>query len=447
MLHSVDGGYAQKPAVVAQLPAKTQQNVVEIERSSSNSIASDRAGVRVEYQSSLVTYSRPSGVQAYQQVNPANATSAASDKPDSNNPYSSAILAAIEGQLLRDQRDGASFEEMQSRLEAGLEGFLEGYNQALDQLGAIAEFTPDIAADIATTREQVLRGISGLADKLGLEVPSSLVGNREAEVGTQVQTAVATDRAVSLGVMESKSSLLVKQEIGNKILSSAMRDMKTLEQLSKRTEPDVYGDRLRGDNLVGGAQRYEYQVSETRDFDFNLTTQDGDIVTIKMMHGQSGLASFSDAAGLIQAGEQSSSFQFEVDGELDVDELRAITDLLDQVGDISEFFFNGDIDGAIASATQLSYNNGEISTFDVNLSHSVSEAAGVTAADDIQTPVGIAGPSAERFVEQVDYAGQLAENLSQPRSLVADLTDWVAQQLHARDPWSQHAGAFVKAFL
>ncbi|RYZ92576.1 MAG: hypothetical protein EOO68_22560, partial [Moraxellaceae bacterium] len=51
------------------------------------------------------------------------------------NPYATTIVNFIQQQLLRDQADGDSKEQLASRLEAGYQGFLQGFNDAYTILG------------------------------------------------------------------------------------------------------------------------------------------------------------------------------------------------------------------------------------------------------------------------------------------------------------------------
>lgn len=72
------------------------------------------------------------------------------------------ILGFIERRLQMDAADGATPEQLQSRLEAGLKGFEQGFAEAAAKLEALSMLNPEIQADINTTHELVLEGIEDL---------------------------------------------------------------------------------------------------------------------------------------------------------------------------------------------------------------------------------------------------------------------------------------------
>ena len=92
-----------------------------------------------------------SGVDAYKEVAPLTAEKVASN-----------ILGFIERRLQMDVAEGATQEQLQSRLEAGLSGFKKGFAEASEQLKALNKLSPEVAADIGQTNELVLKGIDDL---------------------------------------------------------------------------------------------------------------------------------------------------------------------------------------------------------------------------------------------------------------------------------------------
>lgn len=61
------------------------------------------------------------------------------------------------------------------------------------------------------------------------------------------------------------------------------------------------------------------------------------------------------------------ALEFEVDGSLDADELKAIGDLLQGVDELSETFFEGDVAAAFDQALQLGYDKTEIAGYSLEL--------------------------------------------------------------------------------
>lgn len=58
---------------------------------------------------------------------------------------------------------------------------------------------------------------------------------------------------------------------------------------------------------------------------------------------------------------------FSVKGELDKEELGAISDLIKQITDVSKSFFDGDLDGALDKALELGYDDKELAGFALKL--------------------------------------------------------------------------------
>lgn len=356
------------------------------------------------------------GVQAYKAV----------EAVDSANPFAKSILTFIDAQLRRDVADGASSEELKSRLQAGLKGFEEGYGDAFSQLSEMGLLDDQLRSEIEGTRSQVLAGIQKLADELGIEIDLPKVEQPIQVPTKQIQTPP---------VYTAPSPRL---EPGKELLSAVLWDVQIIEQYQQAVKANTTYEHLGRTRGASTNQSYAYGVKEDRDFSLKLRTADGDAVTIKMSADRSGLAQFSYGAGrdgmsasLNREGSQSASLQFAVEGELDEGELRALNDLLSQVGSISEQFFQGDLGRAFDMASQMSFDRSEIASFDLALSMSKTEVAQTQFAD--RAPAYTSGRDGNAefggFVESVMRAGDLAERLGQPRSLVADLLEWVTNNL------------------
>lgn len=375
-----------------------------------------------------------SGVQAYKAVE-------ATDT--SVNPFAKTILTFIDAQIRRDVADGASADELKSRLEAGLKGFEEGYGDAFKQLSAMGLLNDELRAEIEGTRSQVLAGIQRLADELGVDVEVP-----QAEQLTQAPSVPGTTPQAAI----TPAPLL---EPGKALLSAILRDVQIIEQYQKAMKTETTYEHLNRPRSATQSQSLAYGVREDRNFSLKLRTADGDAITIKLSAERSGSAQLTYgasrdgmSASLNRQGSQSASLQFSVEGELDEGELRALNDLLTQVGDISEQFFEGDLGRAFELAKELSFDRSEISSFDLALNMSRREVAQTAFADNQPIPVhaGESHTGFDGFIESVMRAGDLAERLGQPRSLVADLLDWVANH-QSHKPYSALLAPTARALL
>ncbi|MFT5506622.1 MAG: hypothetical protein ACI8XC_004350 [Gammaproteobacteria bacterium] len=79
---------------------------------------------------------------------------------------SGTILNFINQQLQMDKANGASKEDLMSRLDAGLNGFIKGFNAAKTQIEDMGLLIPDTAAKINDTYDRVSNGIEQLRNNI-----------------------------------------------------------------------------------------------------------------------------------------------------------------------------------------------------------------------------------------------------------------------------------------
>jgi len=282
------------------------------------------------------------------------------------------ILGFIERRLQMDVADGASQEELQARLEAGLSGFKKGFAEASEKLEALSLLSPEIKTDIGKTYDLVTQGIDDLRSKF------------IAAVDTQASTASAPV-TVESSVKKSPSELKVPD-----FLPAA------------KTNYAAYGS---------------YEYASARQFSFSLTTKEGDKLTItaKASEGYAVEAGRSSKGGNISgfynasySADQSMSWQ--VEGDLNEDELHAINDLLGRVNDLAGQFFSGNLDEAFEQAVNLGYDDSQIGKFALNLAQ--VEIQQVTQAYQTFNPhYDAGGEGASLFSERLLPLGNFIKDL------------------------------------
>lgn len=285
------------------------------------------------------------------------------------------ILKFVEHQLKQDVKDGSSKEQLQSRIDAAIEGFNLGYDEANEALSGLDLLTPELNSEIALTKEKVLAGIEQF-----------------------------------------------KQEY--------------LDQ-EANTEP------AEPTQSVGETAAVEQQSAGlANDFSFELTTRDGDKVTINAsaliaQTSQSGAYSGNIDGQQVQmayqsyAGYSESNFAFSVEGELDEGELKAINNLLNQVNDLAVDFYQGDVNKAFDKALELNYNSDEISQFSVSL----TQIKNFTAYQAYQTDKPIFNPNAVSQLKPlsdftkdlVNVSQQVEDIFAHPRDLITDVMKQITQ--------------------
>ncbi len=292
------------------------------------------------------------------------------------------ILGFIERRLQLDVANGATQEELQARLEAGLSGFKKGFAEASEKLEALSLLSPEIKADIGKTYDLVLEGVDALRAKF-----------------IEAATAPVSDPA--------KTSAPASEQITS---SNATKTPATLAVLDFIPAPTSYL----------GYANYEY--GRAREFSFELTTKDGDKVTIKAASSE-GLAVEAGRAAkggtsisaMNASYSSSQSFSLSIEGDLSEAELVAINDLLGRVNDLAGQFFAGDLDGAFAKAMSLGFDSEQISGFALNLAQ--AEIQQVTKAYQTFEPVRGAtngnsgGLSSERLLPLGNFIRDLLDSL------------------------------------
>ena len=269
----------------------------------------------------------------------------------------STILSFIGSRLKLDQADGADAEALAGRFQAGLDGFVEGFTQAYEQLQGMGFLTAEVEAAIEQTFTNVLDGLDSLADELGLDsqateaLRTAQQARRERFVPHESETQPTRPRASLL------DSALAATASTSRLSSSNLQIANRLPEL-----------------LEAASLRYEEQ--QQRSFSFSLTTRDGDEVQIRAAFASSALLDgervpYGDqsAGGLSGRFQAQSGFYLDIQGELDEGELEAITGLLDRVREVSDLFFAGDIDSAFERALELGFDDSEIAQFSLQLNY------------------------------------------------------------------------------
>ncbi|MDO6747284.1 DUF5610 domain-containing protein [Gilvimarinus sp. 1_MG-2023] len=269
------------------------------------------------------------------------------------------ILGFIEQQLQRDIANGASTEELESRLQAGLDGFKKGFNEAKDKLEALNMLNDTVVEDIGKTYQLVTDGIDNFADRYGI---------------TQADQPLAV-------------------------------------------EPPAQAQAVQGN--------YEYASAQS--FSFEVTTQEGDRVTIQASASRGESASFTQSeagARYSYASVSSSQYQLTVQGDLNEEEQLAIESLMGQVNTLADEFFTGDLQTAFDYASELGYNTEQISGFALNLTRVEIQKASVAYQPqgnnaDLASQLKPVGD----FIQHINNALDDASGFANPHSLLQQMID------------------------
>lgn len=296
------------------------------------------------------------------------------------NPYATNILNAINGQLSLDLADNANKEQLQSRLNAGFAGFMQGFSEAFSQLEGMSGFNPEIAGQVNETKRQVLEGLVVKGEELGLDV----------------------------------------SEIS-----------KSLESLEAQTLASRGVDSQAFSQTVSAPAFSQLAATQSRSFAFELVTQEGDKIQILLDSMQTGEMTRDGNSRSVSYANQN-SFSLSIDGDLNADELKAINELLGKVNQLSQDFYNGDLTSAFDKAMTMGFDVAQIQQFSLKLSQAteVSSSIGQKAqrayqADLPQAEKGSPINALGHYLKQVSETYQSAQIFGINKETFVELSEFV----------------------
>ncbi len=174
------------------------------------------------------------------------------------------------------------------------------------------------------------------------------------------------------------------------------------------------------EQALSAANTYAARVGQLQSGSLSLYTRDGDKVVLSFEDSmQSGYQQSAD--GATYALSLSSRFNLSVEGEIDDGERQAITDFLDDLDQLANEFFSGDLDVAFENAAQLQLDESELASFALNLSQvqtvQVQQVYSGGESTPIQTAMGALSNYLNTLKEsmlpiQADFAPEAQKEMS-----------------------------------
>ncbi|MEN8177549.1 MAG: DUF5610 domain-containing protein [Pseudomonadota bacterium] len=243
-----------------------------------------------------------------------------------------------------------------------------------DQLGAPAKATPFSSQNSAFDAEEVANNVLGMVQ--------NRLNQAAAEGADQQQLQAMRDQAksgIEQGISEAREAL---QGLG--MLSDSVEDGvgRVKDLLSKGLESALDSDEhaVEAARMVEVAHRFE-QLEESS-FELQIKTRDGDQVTLKFSQSNSeeGFLSYqqtanSEAFVSSHTVISDSRFELSIEGELDEEELAAITDFTQNIAQVSDNFFDGNVQAAFEQGMQLGFDTAQIAGFALELEYTQSSVA------------------------------------------------------------------------
>lgn len=297
------------------------------------------------------------------------------------NPYADTIVNFIQLQLQKDQADGASKEALSQRLAAGFSGFLKGYEDAYGMLGGASALPDEVNAALAQTKKQVSDAVRQLAEDFGIEAPQAAADKTPAK--------------------DSRAQL--------------------------QAELDHLVDSTRTDNLAALATNLPGQsaLGQSRSLNLQLTTAEGDIIEL-IAHNTSAMAAANSDTELHARAQTSSQWTLSIKGDLNDQELGAISDFIHQLDGLADEFYQGDLSQAVNYAQTIGFDNQQISAFSLNLTQVDIRRVATTYGGPQAGASEVKNPQQSRM----QLLGQWLEQLDQLRTSSLDKAlpnDWLQQ--------------------
>jgi hypothetical protein len=201
--------------------------------------------------------------------------------------------------------------------------------------------------------------------------------------------------------------------------------------------------------------------SQSESFSLQLTTRDGDAVSIDISRqsynefSATGQASnLSSSFKFNQTDFSSSSFSLSVTGELDEGELTAIDQLLASVDGIATDFYQGNVDEAFEKMLDLEFDSSEFSRLDLNLQRTrmtnalaAYESTASNTADKSSTRALSANSELNQLLDNIENALAAAKTFKEPLKLLADAIQGIGSNYDSAKEVNSESRAEILAQL
>jgi hypothetical protein len=158
---------------------------------------------------------------------------------------------------------------------------------------------------------------------------------------------------------------------------------------------------------ISAAERY----AKAESFSMEVMTKEGDKVSISF----DSEASITASLGAYTDGETSavsfgvdrnasSNFSFSVEGDLNTEELDALTSLMQDINLIAEDFYSGDVQDAFNQAAELEMDKSQLMNLNVTMTQSASYSAAVAyeQVQQLDNPLGDNGRHLGQMIQNMD---------------------------------------------
>lgn len=185
------------------------------------------------------------------------------------------------------------------------------------------------------------------------------------------------------GMNDSKNKTDKAQDALNGLLQAKQKvdEQAQKHSLGLRDEAD-FRPSAQGLRAAAASEKYQYAYGYSQTMSLTLKTREGDTVQVDFrqlyaqyqsyQHEQEAVegpkgARYFESTEVMEATAFEERFGFSVKGDLNEDELKAIYDVFDQVNDLANQFFDGNIEEAFKQAQNMEIDFGQLSNVSLDL--------------------------------------------------------------------------------
>lgn len=262
------------------------------------------------------------------------------------------VVTAMEQNVVVNERrfDNSQYANAAPEASKSLFDFETVANNVLKFVGGVVRGAAKSGADDETLTDLIGQARSGVAKGIAM-AQKDLAGLMNSEISQGIEKS---REAIGNGINELEDEVLGKSEAASGIMAQQLFAQNMNAEQAGLVIRTKDGDEV--SLYFGQARQVSYNASYT--YNAPINTGSGSSAT-------SDSASFSYNQSLQYT--EYSGVSFAVKGDLDEDELTAISDLLKQITDVSRSFFDGDIETAFNKALELGFDENELAGFSLQL--------------------------------------------------------------------------------
>jgi len=363
------------------------------------------------------------------------------------------VLSFVTNTIRASKQGGSDDEALKKILGQAYKGIDKGFSDARKELDKSGVLTDPLKQGIDKSYDLIQKGMTDFEKELFGQPTDSNSTNASAAdaASTPTTTTASTDNA---------GAVKTPKEIGNSLLASMLGQQSASLELTTKE-----GDKV----TIQFDDQQSWRQQQNSGLAKKALQSYGDLSGNQTKKSDTSKTSSTSGSSAVYS--HTTQFSFKVEGDLNSNELKSISDMVNKVGSLSDSFFGGNISDALQQAQKLDLNDSELSQLSLSLyqkqamgwqsnsssnalTDSGSSAAPATAATtDTSNSSGLtdnqqaAAALPDAFSQLGDYLTQLQSMFDQMMASFnpdsqGSLQSWVAKQQHPEQS-DQQVNQFV----